>query len=174
MPLKNLKVMTIEVEIFEASLNDKSVIENMLQLYRYDSSEFDGHELNEHGLFNYNYLDHYWVESERYPFLIRVSRKLAGFALLNKHSYMIENALTIAEFFIMRKFRRQGIGKKTAYMIFDKFPSTWEIRQTKENIVAQTFWKKIIREYTNGNFQEYENSENWDGPIQIFQNTRMA
>lgn len=28
---------------------DKSLLYNLIQLYRYDSSEFDGHVLNRHG-----------------------------------------------------------------------------------------------------------------------------
>lgn len=162
----------MEIKIVEASLRDKPKIQNMLQLYIHDFSEFDGHELNENGLYNYDYLDYYWTEQDRHPFIISLNSKLAGFVLLNRYSIMIENALTIAEFFILRKYRRQGLGKKTAFIIFDKFPSKWEIRQTKNNLVGQAFWKNVISEYSRGDFQEYEKADGWDGPIQVFQNKK--
>ncbi|MCP4754899.1 MAG: GNAT family N-acetyltransferase [Proteobacteria bacterium] len=161
----------MEINLLEATLKDKPVIRNMLQLYLHDFSELDGDELDEHGLYNYDFLDHYWTERDRYPFVVRVNTKLAGFVLLNRHTFLIENALAVGEFFIVRKYRRQGIGRKTAMMIFNKFPGAWEIRQTKNNTGAQKFWKDIVREYTNGDFQEYENAVGWDGPIQCFQNT---
>lgn len=34
------------VEIKTIDYEDKHVLHNLMQLYRYDSSEFDGHELN--------------------------------------------------------------------------------------------------------------------------------
>ena len=162
----------MNIKITEASLRDKPIIKNMLQLYIHDFSEFDGFELNEDGFYYYDYLDEYWTEKDRYPFIIRFNDKIAGFVLLNRYSVMIKNALTIAEFFILRKYRRQGIGKKTAFMIFDKFHSKWEVRQTKNNIVGQHFWENVIRDYTGGNFQEYENADGWEGPVQIFQNIK--
>jgi hypothetical protein len=36
---------------------DKSVLENLLQLYRYDPSVVRGYELSEHGTFVYRFLD---------------------------------------------------------------------------------------------------------------------
>ena len=162
----------MKIKIAEASLRDKPIIKNMLQLYIHDFSEFDGYELNENGYYNYDYLDEYWTEKDRYPFIIRFNDKIAGFVLLNRYSVMIKNALTIAEFFILRKYRRQGIGKKAAFMIFDMFHSKWEVRQTKNNIAGQNFWENVIRDYTSGNFQEYENADGWDGPMQIFQNIK--
>ena len=162
----------MNIKIAEASLRDKPIIKNMLQLYIHDFSEFDGYELNEDGYYNYDYLDEYWTEKDRYPFIIRFNDKIAGFVLINGYSVMIKNALTIAEFFILRKYRRQGIGKKAAFMIFETFPSKWEVRQTKNNIAGQHFWKNVIRDYTGGSFQEYENADGGDGPVQIFQNIK--
>lgn len=58
-----------------------------------------------------------------------------------------------------------------AFKVFDLFKGNWEIRQIKENILAQSFWRKIINEYTNDNFKEtFLNNENWCGPIQVFKN----
>jgi hypothetical protein len=72
------------IEILPASINDKSLIQKMMELYQYDFSEFTETDLDEHGYFGYSHLDNYWVETNRYPFLVRVDGQLAGFALVNQ------------------------------------------------------------------------------------------
>ena len=54
------------LQIIEASIDDVSVLRNLLQLYVYDFSEIEGYDLNEHGLYKYRYLDNYWSEEDRY------------------------------------------------------------------------------------------------------------
>ena len=73
----------MSVEILPAQLEDKPVLRHLLQLCLYDYSEFNGNEVNEHGLFDYPYLDSYWTESGRFPFLVWVEGKL-GDLLKNK------------------------------------------------------------------------------------------
>lgn len=58
----------------------------------------------------------------------------------------------IAEFLIMPRFRRNHIGKKVAYEIFEKFKGDWEVQPMENNPIAYSFWKNIISEYTNGNY----------------------
>lgn len=159
----------MQVDIAKASLNEKSLIQHMMQLYQYDFSEFEGTDLDDQGLFSYKYLDLYWVEENRTPLIVRVTGRLAGFVLVNKHSYTKEDRFCIAEFFIMRKYRRKGIGKEVTYRVFDMFDPLWEVQQTKQNIVAQAFWIKVVNEYTNGDFELYETGlGDWKGPIQTF------
>lgn len=69
------------LEIHAIDYEDKHVLHNLMQLYRYDSSEFDGHELNIHGLYLYKYIDHQWTDTYRRPLMIKVNGELAGFAL---------------------------------------------------------------------------------------------
>jgi len=160
----------MNIEIKKASIEEKSILRNLLELYQYDFSEFDGSDIDEHGLFGYKYLDHYWTEDNRYPFIIRVNGKLAGFVLV-RDLINTDNTIThcISEFFIMRKYRRQGIGKTVAQKVFDMFPGYWSVAQIEQNIPAQNFWRKVISEYTKGNYREiYQNDDNWVGPIQLF------
>lgn len=70
--------MTLSIVPYE----DKLVLSNLIQLYRYDSSEFDDHKLGQHGLYLYKYLDHQWTEDYRRPFIVRVDGEIAGFVLV--------------------------------------------------------------------------------------------
>ena len=60
-------------------------------------------------------------EEGRFPYLIRVDGKIAGFALICPHcNYRKEDdARCIGEFFVMLKYRRKGIGLKVATQLFD-------------------------------------------------------
>ncbi len=163
--------LSVKIEVSPASIDDKSLIRRMMELYQYDFSEFENSDLDSNGCFGYSYLDHYWKEKDRHPFIVRVDGKLAGFVLVNRHTYLPENEWAIAEFFIMRKYRRQGIGKAAAFCIFDLFRGKWEVQEIEANIPAQRFWRKVIAEYTGGRYREAGlNNDLWKGPVQYFDN----
>lgn len=154
----------MNIELQPIPLEDKPVLRNLMELCLHDSSEFNGDEVGEHGLFGYNYIDFYWVENGRFPFFVRVDGKLAGFVLVRT---LDENTRSLAEFFILRKYRRKGIGRIVAHRVFNNFPGKWQIAQEAVNLPAQAFWRAVIGEYTNGRFQEITQA-GWHGPIQEF------
>jgi len=160
----------MNIGIQQAALEEKSILRNLLELYEYDSSEFEPRDLDVHGLFGYRWLDHYWTEAGRFPFIVRVEGQLAGLVLVRTlDETENDNTYSMAEFFILRKYRRQGVGQFVAQRIFDLFPGQWNVAQVENNHAAQRFWRKIISEYTQGNFHEIgSNNEEWKGPIQTF------
>jgi predicted acetyltransferase len=161
----------MNIEVTPASVNERPILRHLMELYQYDFSEYDNADVSPMGLFDYPYLDHYWVEPERTPFLVRVNGNLAGFVLVARFNYLtgLKDTWVMAEFFILRKYRRKGIGEHVARFIFDQFPGAWQVGQIYENKSATTFWRNVINRYTQGDFQERElNNENWRGPIQIF------
>jgi predicted acetyltransferase len=160
----------VNIDIQPATYEDKSILRNLLELYEYDSTEFQPHDVDAHGLFGYRWLDHYWTEAGRYPFIVRVEGQLAGLVLVRTLDESESgNTYSMAEFFILRNYRRQGVGQFVAQRIFDKFPGQWSVAQVENNRVAQAFWRKVIFEYTQGNFEEIRsNNEEWKGPIQTF------
>ena len=54
------------------------------------------------------------------------------------------------EFFILRRYRRQGIGERAARMLFDHFPGRWTVYTFPQNIAARAFWHGVIGRYTHG------------------------
>jgi predicted acetyltransferase len=159
----------MKITLHSASQADKALLRRLMELYLYDFSEFTEEDVNEHGLYGYEHLDHYWTQAKRHPFLIRVDDNPAGFVLVRVlHLDTGEVIHTIAEFFIMRKYRGLGIGREVAYRIFDRFPGRWRVGQRQENRGAQIFWRKVIGDYTEGQFEEFT-SPRWDGPMQTFE-----
>jgi len=165
----------MQIELVAVQETEKSVLRQLLELYAYDFSEYDDEDVNEHGFYGYTYFDYYWTEETRHPFFIRVDGRLAGFVLVNEYCYVVKEHGTksIAEFFVMRKYRRKGIGKAVAVQVFDRFPGKWEVIQHGENEPSKIFWESVIREYTNGNYQlEKAKTEWWEGQALIFDNSR--
>ncbi|MCL1859565.1 MAG: GNAT family N-acetyltransferase [Oscillospiraceae bacterium] len=160
----------MEIKIEPILIEQKSVFIQLMNLYNYDFTEFENEDINEYGYFNYSYTDYLWTDSNRHPFFIRVDGKLAGFVLVKENSGHYVNAHTINEFFIMKKYRRKGVGSFAAKATFDMFRGKWEVCQLPNNFPARKFWKSIISEYTEDDFQECgtENDE-WVGFI--FDNT---
>ena len=89
-----------------------------------------------------------------HPFLIRVAGELAGFAMVKQMAPSQVVDFDMGEFFVVRKFRRAGVGKQVAWQLFDRFPGQWEVRQLVDHLPAQTFWRAIIADYTDGHYHD--------------------
>lgn len=151
--------------IEKVPFSKKMVLRHLIELYNYDFSEFTDEDVNEFGLYDYKFLDYYWTEPDRYPFFIKVDGQYAGFALVRKHGDMA--AFSMAEFFVMKKYRKMGVGKTVALYLFNMFKGKWELSAVEENVPAQMFWRKVIHEHSNGKFSE-KNSD-FDDSIFTFE-----
>ena len=122
----------------------------------YDFSEYIEIEVEDEGLFaDYPGLEDYWKqESHRFPYLIKKGEKFIGFVLVRFIESEGRNYFSMAEFFIMRRYRREGIGKAIAEQIFNLQKGQWEVYQKESNKPAQVFWNRVIDEYTKGKFKE--------------------
>jgi len=149
----------MEVELQRVAYEEKGILRNLLEFYLYELSEYlDSLELNPYGQFEYRMLDHYWTDSSRHPFFIRESGKLAGLVLVREWERAPDQPVTwlMAEFFILRKYQKLGIGRSAAFKTFDRFPGRWIVSQIEHNAAARAFWNKIVAEYTNGVFQSIQ------------------
>lgn len=161
----------MSIEVTTAIEAEKPILRNLMELYLYDFSEFDGADPGPDGLYGYPYFDNYWQEEDRHPFLVRKNGKLAGFVLVTRYNYLSgePDHWVIAEYFVMRKYRSGGVGEHVARQIFDLFPGEWQVGQIRENASATVFWRKVIQRYTGGKYQEVSlDNERWRGPVQLF------
>jgi predicted acetyltransferase len=163
----------MDITIEPVAVSDKSVLRNLLELYLYDFSEYDGADLNDHGLYQYEYLDMYWTEHGRHPFFLKVSGKLAGFALVRELEAGPPPLYSMAEFFVMRKYRRRKVGETFAKRLFDMFPGRWSVAEEENNLPSQVFWRKVVHEYTRGVYDEVE-MVGWEGPVQKFETPKRS
>lgn len=154
------------IEILPATDADYPIVKNLVRFYVYDFTEFCGWDCPENGLFDgSDDLPRYWGRAPEnlaydwqpswkgYPFLVRIAGKLAGFALVRQMSDD-PPSFDMGEFFVLRKYRRQGVGRHIAHAMFDRFRGRWQVKQLGCNTPAQVFWWRVIDTYTNGDFQD--------------------
>jgi predicted acetyltransferase len=54
----------------------------------------------------------------------------------------------MAEFFVLRGYRRRGIGTAVAHEVWRRFPGFWEVRAMPSNRAGHDFWKRAISVFT--------------------------
>ena len=89
--------------------SQRQIITNLIQLYKYDFSEFAEvgsryGEVGPDGRFVYEELDSYWREDGRFALKVEADGRLAGFVLVNRWSALnrlVDHA--VAEFFCASK-----------------------------------------------------------------------
>ena len=145
--------LPFRVEVSPAAPEQEPVLANLLELYVHDLSEFFDVELQPNGRFGYPSLSRYWQEPGRFPFLVKVDGQLAGFALVCRGSRINDDPRIwdMAEFFIMRGYRRRGIGAALAQEVWRHFPGKWEVRVRESNTTALAFWEAAIKAFTSAN-----------------------
>ncbi len=139
----------MHIEVVSAGPEQESIVANLLELYIHDFSEFHPVELGLNGRFGYKPLPLYWSEPDRRPFLVKADGRLAGFALVKRGSEVSDRqaAWDMAEFFVLRAYRRQGIGMKAAHEVWRRFPGPWQVRVMESNRTALNFWERAITSF---------------------------
>lgn len=138
------------IEVILAALEQEAVLSNLLELYIHDFSELHDCDLGPNGRFGYSPLPLYWSDPDRHPFLVRIDGKLAGFALVKRGSEVSGNKSVwdMAEFFVIRGYRRRGLGTQVTHELWRQFPGLWEIRVMQSNVPACQFWTRAISTFT--------------------------
>ncbi|MEO7032545.1 MAG: GNAT family N-acetyltransferase [Polyangiaceae bacterium] len=163
----------MNVELIRAQREAAPVLANLFQYYVYDFSEVIGAEVAEDGRFASRSFQAYWEDPWRHPFLARVAGHYAGFAFVHQRSHLTADPAVcdVGEFFVLRKYRRRGVGSALARQVFELFPGRWEVRQLLANEAATRFWRSVIADYTEDRFQEATlDTDRWRGPVQSFDN----
>ena len=158
--------LVVNIAIIPALEEQAPILANMFELYAHDFSEFIDLRLGADGRFGYTYLPMYWKEPGHYPFFILVNGSFAGFVFVRKGSRIsgAANVWDIAEFFILRGFRRAGIGSRVAMSVWQQFPGQWEVRVLQRNQQARKFWTCAIDAFTGRNNEPvalHKDGEDW-------------
>jgi len=138
------------IELIKTDKTQQQIIRQLCELYTYEMTDLADFDINDDGYFGYEGLSSFWKDENKYAYLIYVNKKLAGFVLIQKGS-PIDKADTevwdVVEFFIMRKYRRKGIGEYVAQNLWASIRGPWQIRVWDNNKTAHIFWEKTIAGY---------------------------
>lgn len=124
----------MKVNLREASLGERDRLERLLAEYLF---EFDGRTEP------YPYLDLYWEETERQPFLIEVDGAVAGLCLIRDR----DGGWSIAEFWVRPDQRRSGVGRAALEAVAERGRAAGaghlEAKVHPDNHEALPFWLAV-------------------------------
>jgi len=150
----------LDIVLDAATTHDAALLSNLLELYMHDlSAAFPAVELGPDGRFGYSKLALYWSEPDRrFPFLIRWHSRVVGFALATRGSPASDDpsVFDVAEFFVIRRHRRSGVGRRAAMLLWRRLPGSWIVRASEGVPGAVTFWGSVVAEFTSGAAAELE------------------
>ncbi|GIO56952.1 GNAT family N-acetyltransferase [Paenibacillus cineris] len=103
------------LHIEKVNAGRKEVLKNLMTLFLHDLSEFNEKlDLNtENGLFEFEVFEWFFEKEGLTPFFINLDGKSIGFILLQSGPYSNQEYAdyVLNSFFILKKYRRKGIGK---------------------------------------------------------------
>lgn len=162
----------MELTIDAARLDERATVERLLQLYLHDFSAFAEPDspygdVEADGRFAYPDLERYWLTTDHQALLLRAEGRLAGFALLNRWAPSgadVDHAM--AEFCILRKYRRTGLGRAAARRIIAARPGRWEVGVAAYNSPAIAFWRAALADLDGWRVREGAgDGDRWRGSI---------
>jgi predicted acetyltransferase len=130
-------LMSISLRL--ATEAEKPQLRLMLSVYLEELSQYGDVNLE------YPFLDSYWTDEDRWPYIIEKDGIAAGFALLHTWSQSKRGTdFAVAEFYVLPQFRGSGVGQRAYVSLLDRHPGTWELSVMMRNEAAKEFWGRTI------------------------------
>jgi predicted acetyltransferase len=124
----------VAVTLRDARVDDRDQLQRLLADYLF---EFDGRREP------YPYLDAYWEETERLPFLIEADGEVVGLCLIRRR----DGGWSVAEFSVLVDRRRRGVGREAVEALAERArPDGAEYLEAKVhpgNCDALSFWVAV-------------------------------
>jgi predicted acetyltransferase len=119
-------------------------IENMMQFYMHDFSEWIALSIGDNGFFTITPKAEYFANPKTKAYLVTVDGETAGFVTLDNDVNHPDATYNMGYFFIGRRFRGKGIGKEVVAKVLNSSPGVWQIYHITANLGAAAFWKNVI------------------------------
>jgi len=153
--------VTVSVRDARGNARDREWIESVYRDYLDDLSPlntgvFSATSLGEIGYSPQDQLSRWFGDSSVNPLVIMRLTEPVGFAMVAHGAAPGRPAVDyrMAEFFVLRTFRRRGVGRSAVELILNRFAGKWEITEYLRNPVAVAFWRRVVAAYTQGRYQE--------------------
>jgi predicted acetyltransferase len=130
-------------------------VRQLVQLYIYDLGGARWGVAHDGTFGSADWHRRFWRRRGRHHFVFRVGGRLAGFALVSERAQFAgAGRREISEFFVLRRYRRRGVGSRAARALFRRFPGRWELAELSWNVAAQRFWRGLLARYAVGPVRE--------------------
>jgi predicted acetyltransferase len=131
-----------------------AILRNLYEHYIHDMSEWLGIDTRDDGAFGFD-TSSLW-QGDYSVYLAKVDGSLAGFGVIGPAQRWLGHAdvRDMKDLFVLRRFRHQGIASAFATHLWNEFPGEWLIRVLVANKPALPFWRRAVRDYMQGKFEE--------------------
>jgi predicted acetyltransferase len=136
----------MHIELLPTTVDQLPLIANLYQFYAYESSDWEQEDVEVDGRFYIHapHLQRYWQEPDWSASLVLVDGFIAGFLLIERSELPGVEALEFADLFILKKYRRLGIGSALAEQVLVAGCGSWVVSFYEQDVLAQQFWHKVL------------------------------
>ncbi len=124
------------------------LLRNLFEHYIHDMAEWFDIDTKPDG--SYSYDTSFVWENGYDAYLAKLGDSIAGFALVGSAVEWLGDmgAHDVHEFFVIRRFRRRGVGQRMAVLLWKEHPGEWLVRVLELNAPAVLFWRTAILSYS--------------------------
>jgi predicted acetyltransferase len=135
----------LPIELLHTTPDQAELIRNLYQFYAYESSDWEQEDVEVDGRFyiHEEHLQRYWQSPGWSASLVLADGFIAGFVLVERSELPGFDALELADLFILKRYRRQGIGRAVANQ-FLASPGDWLLRCYALDPIAVAFCKAVV------------------------------
>ena len=136
----------VTLELVPTEREQMPLIRNLYQFYLYESSDWEQEDVEVDGRFYIHdeHLVRYWQESGWSAQLVLVDGFIAGFLLIERSELPGVDALELADLFILKKYRRRGIGRAVVTQVLMSGEENWLVRFYRQDETAVAFWRSVV------------------------------
>jgi predicted acetyltransferase len=154
----------MDIQLIPASPEQLPLIGNLYQFYAYESSDWEQEDVEIDGRFyvHQEYLQLYWQRPDWSAQLILLDGFIAGFLLIERSEIPGVHALEFADLFILKKYRRQGIGRALVEQVIIASQQPWVVSCYRQDPLAVPFWQTLLSELPLVSVQQLADAEEPD------------
>ena len=151
----------MHIELLPTSIDQLSLIANLYQYYAYESSDWEQEDVEADGRFYIHqpHLERYWSEPDWSAQLILADGFIAGFLLIERSELPGVDALEFADLFILKKYRRQGIGRALVEQVILASQHSWIVSLYPQDPLAVPFWQAMFEQLPFRSLQQLVDAE---------------
>ncbi|MEX5506499.1 GNAT family N-acetyltransferase [Pseudomonas putida] len=135
----------LPIALLPTTADQAPLIRNLYQFYSYESSDWEQEDVDVDGRFYIHdeHLHRYWQDDGWGAYLVLADGFIAGFVLVERSELPGIDALELADLFILKKYRRQGIGQAVALQLLGG-EGDWLLRCYAQDAPAVAFCKAVL------------------------------
>ncbi len=130
------------------------ILQNLFEFYMHDLAEAFELDTQPDGSYSYD-TSSIWARGFD-AYLAKIGDSIAGFALIGSADEWLGDigGHDIHEFFVIRRYRRSGLGQRMATYFWNQQPGPWLVRVLERNAPAVAFWRTAISVHSRGAYKE--------------------